>query len=50
VTPYDHEEIELFFIVDGDLNFYLIPSLVLAGRVAIHVTPTRTTWSETPSA
>ncbi|MCW2938949.1 MAG: hypothetical protein JWN00_1934 [Actinomycetia bacterium] len=37
VMPYDHEEIELFFIVDGDLNMYLIPSLVLAGRVSVAV-------------
>jgi hypothetical protein len=25
VMPYDHEEIELFFIVDGDFNMYLTP-------------------------
>jgi hypothetical protein len=37
VIPYDHEEIDLFFIVDGDLNLYLIPSIVLAGRVGIAV-------------
>jgi hypothetical protein len=33
--PYDPEMIDLFFIVDGDLNIYLIPSRVIAGRVAI---------------
>lgn len=34
-VPYDPELIDLFFIVDGDLNMYLIPSLVIAGRVSI---------------
>jgi hypothetical protein len=33
--PYDPELIDLFFIVDGDLNIYLIPSSVIAGRVSI---------------
>ena len=33
--PYDPELIDWFFIVDGDLNMYLIPSHVIAGRVAI---------------
>jgi hypothetical protein len=37
VVPYDHEEIDLFFIVDGDFNMYLIPSLVIAGRIGISV-------------
>jgi hypothetical protein len=27
--------IDYFFIVDGDLNMYLIPSRVIAGRVAL---------------
>ena len=27
--------IDLFFIVDGDLSLYLIPSKVIAGRVGI---------------
>lgn len=27
--------IDLFFIMDGDLTMYLIPSRVIAGRVAI---------------
>lgn len=27
--------IDWFFIVDGDLNIYLIPSRVIAGRIAI---------------
>jgi hypothetical protein len=34
-VPYDPELIDWFFIVDGDLNIYLIPSRVLAGRIAI---------------
>ena len=33
--PYDPESIDLFFIVDGDLTIYLIPSRIIAGRVAI---------------
>lgn len=35
LTPYDPDVIDLFFIVDGELNMYLIPSRVIAGRVAI---------------
>ena len=35
LDPYDPEIIELFFIVDGDLDMYLIPSRVIAGRVQI---------------
>ncbi len=34
-VPYDPELIDLFFIMDGDLAMYLIPSRVIAGRVAI---------------
>ena len=34
-VPYDPELIDWFFIVDGDLTIYLIPSRVIAGRVAI---------------
>ena len=33
-VPYDPDLIDWFFIVDGDLNMYLIPSQVIAGRVA----------------
>jgi len=33
--PYDPESIDSFFIVDGDLTIYLIPSRIIAGRVAI---------------
>jgi hypothetical protein len=35
LVPYDPELIDQFFIVDGDLNMYLIPSQVIAGRVQI---------------
>jgi hypothetical protein len=35
LVPYDPDLIDLFFIVDGDLSIYLIPSQVIAGRVAI---------------
>jgi hypothetical protein len=33
--PYEPDEIDLFFIIDGDLNIYLIPNHVIAGRVSI---------------
>jgi hypothetical protein len=33
--PYDPNDIDYFFIVDGDYNIYLIPSRVIAGRVGI---------------
>jgi hypothetical protein len=33
--PYDPEVIDEFFVVDGDLNLYLIPSRPIAGRVRI---------------
>jgi len=33
--PYDPELIDWFFIVDGDLPMYLIPSTVLGGRVQV---------------
>jgi hypothetical protein len=35
LVPYDPELIDWFFIVDGDLAMYLIPSSVIAGRVGI---------------
>jgi hypothetical protein len=34
-VPYDPELIDWFFVVDGDLTIYLIPSRVIAGRVSI---------------
>jgi PD-(D/E)XK endonuclease len=35
VLAYDPDEIDLFFIVDGDMTMYLIPSRAIAGRVRI---------------
>jgi hypothetical protein len=35
LVPYDPDLIDLFFILDGDLTMYVIPSQVIAGRVAI---------------
>ncbi|MGH3298569.1 MAG: group I intron-associated PD-(D/E)XK endonuclease [Trebonia sp.] len=35
VLAYSPDEIDLFFIVDGDMTMYLIPSLAIAGRVRI---------------
>jgi hypothetical protein len=35
LVPYDPELIDLFFIVDGDLSLYLIPSKVIADRVGL---------------
>ena len=34
-SPYDPDVIDYFFIVDGDLAMYLIPSQIVAGRVAL---------------
>lgn len=35
LTPYGPGELDLFFILDGDLAMYLIPSQIIAGRVSI---------------
>jgi hypothetical protein len=35
LVAYDPEFIDLFFIVDGDMTMYLIPSRALAGRVRV---------------
>ncbi len=35
LIPYDPDVNDLFFIVDGDLTMYLIPSRMIAGRVSI---------------
>jgi PD-(D/E)XK nuclease superfamily protein len=35
VLAYSPDEIDLFFIVDGDMTLYLIPSRAIAGRVGI---------------
>jgi hypothetical protein len=34
-VPYDPDAIDYFFIVDGDLSMYLLPSRVVAGRVGL---------------
>jgi hypothetical protein len=35
LVPYDPDLLDLFFILDGELTMYVIPSRVIAGRVAI---------------
>ena len=35
LVPYDPDLLDLFFILDGDLTMYVIPSHVIAGRVGI---------------
>ena len=35
LVPYDPDLVDLFFILDGDLTMYVIPSRVIAGRVHI---------------
>ncbi len=35
LIPYDPEVIELFFIIDGDLTAYVIPSRAVGGRTTI---------------
>jgi hypothetical protein len=35
LVAYDPESIDLFFIIDGDLTMYLIPSRTVAGRVRV---------------
>jgi hypothetical protein len=35
LVPYDPDVIDYFFIIDGDMNTYLIPSRVIAGRVTL---------------
>jgi hypothetical protein len=35
LVPYDPDVIDYFFVVDGDLSIYLIPSAAIAGRVQI---------------
>jgi hypothetical protein len=34
-VAYDPDVIDLFFIIDGDLTMYLIPSRAIAGRVQV---------------
>ncbi len=35
LVSYDPDVIDYFFIIDGDLNLYLIPSRVIAGRIGL---------------
>jgi len=35
LVPYDPDVIDYFFIIDGDMNIYLIPSRAIAGRVTL---------------
>jgi hypothetical protein len=35
LVPYDPDIVDYFFILDGDLAMYLVPSRVLAGRVVV---------------
>jgi hypothetical protein len=35
LVPYDPDLVDFFFILDGDLAMYLVPSRVLAGRVMV---------------
>ena len=35
LEPYDPDDIDYFFVLDGDLAMYLIPAQIIAGRVAI---------------
>jgi hypothetical protein len=39
LVPYTDEEVDLFFIVDGDLNMYLLPLAAIGGRVRITLRP-----------
>lgn len=36
-TTYDVDEVDYFFVVDGDLGYYLIPSRVVGGLHAIQL-------------
>lgn len=40
--PYDPDELDYFFIIDGDAALYLIPSRVLAGRTRVNIGQYRT--------
>jgi hypothetical protein len=35
LIPYNPEDVDLFFIVDGDLTMYVIPMIAIAGRMRI---------------
>lgn len=40
-TTYDPDEIDYFFVIDGDFNYYLIPVAVVGGLTAIQLTAYR---------
>ena len=51
LVPYDPDSIDLFFIVDGDLSLYLIPSRVIAGRVGFcYAATASTSWAMPPGS
>jgi hypothetical protein len=35
--PYSPDEVDDFFVIDGDLNYYLIPLKAVGGLLAIHL-------------
>jgi hypothetical protein len=40
-TTYDPDEIDQFFVIDGDYEYYLIPSAAVGGLTAIHLSAYR---------
>jgi hypothetical protein len=51
LVPYDPDSIDLFFIVDGDLSLYLIPSRVIGGRVGLLLrTHSKYMWAMQPGS
>ncbi len=36
-STYDPDEIDQFFVIDGDFNFYLIPVAAVGGLMAIQL-------------
>ena len=36
-APYDPDDLDQFFIIDGDLRYYLLPVAVLAGRQSVNL-------------
>lgn len=40
-TTYDHEEIDYFFIIDGDFDYYLIPVATVGGLTAVQLSAYR---------
>jgi PD-(D/E)XK endonuclease len=36
-TPYDPDEIDYFFVIDGDFNYYLIPVAAVGGLTAVRL-------------